>query len=640
LDRMSVLSVGNGQTNSVYLSRLFYQNCAPFVVFRVIADIYSYESIIEQIELKEQIFWGVTDPATLQIPNVESKKDQYNPTHWIKRLIKKCQNVILNKESQDSPWWYLHRLCVLIGFLVELRLPESVLIELRDRLWIISSLEQAKSDEKVWNRIAETLCRIVYKIELKDKFKTKCIDINNNNNINPYGDSNEILGDSYISESTLTSQKKLNSDSNLASIRGSYQSNSVGILPVTNTSNNHYYNNESNNLKSLPTSINNLANNLSKTLNLSQGQYHLDNSSRTINDDNLYHKDFYSDNDSIKNSMTADSDVSLSIMKTEDGLPMLLALQFEYIFSKPVSAILPSEMFLSFRNCIENFSKPIPDEIINEVQLSTEYLCSSDIPECEYTRSSRWFRISPRVQELKNIDSEGFIKYKENQYKIYQERRSKDNKTNIPFYVDCIVVASHIKSLMKEIPGGLIPYSIQLAIMNIIEKITDPNNDNNNGYSNLQMSEQVKLDVETIRLLLKLSPGRYKLLQMIIKVAQRILSDCIIDPMTAASLARVLPVENLSSLSEISKKQQVIYGLEGIPSNSFNLSVVSTTVNSSTTSKGYEQSSLAGVLDILEKWQIAWSYLVENPDEFFYKEDQSFDIQTECFKRSLIRIFS
>jgi len=48
--------------------------------------------------------------------------------------------------------------------------------------------------------------------------------------------------------------------------------------------------------------------------------------------------------------------------------------------------------------------------------------------------------------------------------------------------VDCIVVASHIKSLMKEIPGGLIPYSIQLAIMNIIEKITDPNNDNNSNY--------------------------------------------------------------------------------------------------------------------------------------------------------------
>jgi len=38
-------------------------------------------------------------------------------------------------------------------------------------------------------------------------------------------------------------------------------------------------------------------------------------------------------------------------------------------------------MFLSFRNCIESFSKPIPDEIINEIQLSSEYLCSSDIPE-------------------------------------------------------------------------------------------------------------------------------------------------------------------------------------------------------------------------------------------------------------------
>jgi len=38
-------------------------------------------------------------------------------------------------------------------------------------------------------------------------------------------------------------------------------------------------------------------------------------------------------------------------------------------------------MFLSFRNCIESFSKPIPEDIINEVQLSTEYLCSSAIPE-------------------------------------------------------------------------------------------------------------------------------------------------------------------------------------------------------------------------------------------------------------------
>jgi len=31
LDRMSVLSVGNGQTNTVYLSRLFYQNCGMLI---------------------------------------------------------------------------------------------------------------------------------------------------------------------------------------------------------------------------------------------------------------------------------------------------------------------------------------------------------------------------------------------------------------------------------------------------------------------------------------------------------------------------------------------------------------------------------------------------------------------------------
>ncbi|ORX82915.1 hypothetical protein BCR32DRAFT_157171 [Anaeromyces robustus] len=127
------------------------------------------------------------------------------------------------------------------------------------------------------------------------------------------------------------------------------------------------------------------------------------NSSATVNNSNLssISNDMNNDSDSMKNSMSLEYDASFSIMRSEDGLPMLLALQFEYIFSKPVSAILPSEMFLSFRNCIESFSRPISEDIINEVQLSTEYLCSSEIPEKEYTRSSRWFRISPRVQELK-----------------------------------------------------------------------------------------------------------------------------------------------------------------------------------------------------------------------------------------------
>jgi len=665
LDRMSVLSVGNGQTNTVYLSRLFYQNCAPFVVFRVIADVYSYESIIEQIELKERIFWGVTDPSTLQIPGAETRKEQYNPIEWIKRLIKKCQNVILNKEAQDSPWWFLHRLCLLIGFLVELRLPEPILIELRDKLWIISSLDQAKTDEKVWNRIAETLCRIVYKIELKDKFKNRIMEANmnalcNSNNYNSFGSDQQIagcelykenLGDSmddyFRSDSTLTSNNNIYSKANFNTGIGNYinpgQANSVGIFTITTTVNNNL-----NNLNSLPTSINSLTNDFSKGLKISQVQPNLVNSSNTVtNNSNLSSipGDSNYENDSMRNSMDLESDVSFSIMKSEDGLPMLLALQFEYIFSKPVSAILPSEMFLSFRNCIESFSKPIPEDIINEVQLSTEYLCSSVIPESEYTRSSRWFRISPRVQELKNIDSEGFLKYKENQYKIYLERRSQDNNTDIPFHVDCVVVASHIKSLIKTIPNGLIPYSIQLALMNIIERITDQSEKNNKKglFDTNNAYDQEKSDIETIRLLLKLSPGRYKLLQMIIKVAQRILSDCVIDPMTAAALARVLPVEDLSNMGDTGAKKQVVFGLEGVPSNAssngFGL-FSSNTVNSNNSKGSGDQSSLTSMLDIIEKWQAAWSYLVENPDEFFFKDDRSFDIQTECFKRSLIRIFS
>jgi len=133
--------------------------------------------------------------------------------------------------------------------------------------------------------------------------------------------------------------------------------------------------------------------------------------------------------------------------------------------------------------------------------------------------------------------------------------------------------------------------------------------------------DQEKSDIETIRLLLKLSPGRFKLLQMIIKVAQRILTDCVIDPMTAAALARVLPVEDLSNLGETSpKKQQTVFGLEGAPSNSVNngFNLFSSNTMNSSNSKG-EQSSLTSMLDIIEKWQAAWSYLVEYPDEFFFK---------------------
>jgi len=106
---------------------------------------------------------------------------------------------------------------------------------------------------------------------------------------------------------------------------------------------------------------------------------------------------------------------------------------------------------------------------------------------------------------------------------------------------------------------------------------------------------------------------------MLIKVAQRILSDCVIDVMTPAALARVLPVEDLSNLGELPKKQQVVYGLEGVPSNSSNgFNFFSSNTVNSNNSKGGEQSSLTSVLDILEKWQAAWSYLVENPDEFFF----------------------
>jgi len=86
-------------------------------------------------------------------------------------------------------------------------------------------------------------------------------------------------------------------------------------------------------MNSLPTSINNLANEFSKGLKISQVQYNLVNSSTTVNNENGS-GDANCDNDSTKNSMTIKSDASFSIMKSEDGLPMLLALQFEYIFSK------------------------------------------------------------------------------------------------------------------------------------------------------------------------------------------------------------------------------------------------------------------------------------------------------------------
>jgi len=221
--------------------------------------------------------------------------------------------------------------------------PEPILIELRDKLWIISSLDQAKTDEKVWNRIAETLCRIVYKIEMKDKLKNRIIEANMKGLCNSanYGSYQQIaycepyknnfgnnMDDYYRSDSTLTSNNNIFAKSNYnlgINNFGSNQTNSMGLFSVTTTMNNS---STINNLNSFPTSINSLTNDFSKSLKISQVQYNLVNSSATIAPTDM------NDCDSIKNSMSMESEISLSVMKTEDGLPMLLALQFEYIFSK------------------------------------------------------------------------------------------------------------------------------------------------------------------------------------------------------------------------------------------------------------------------------------------------------------------
>jgi len=212
-------------------------------------------------------------------------------------------------------------------------------------------LDQAKTDEKVWNRIAETLCRIVYKIELKDKFKNRIMEANMNSlcNSNIYSGSNQqmafceplknniidnSLDDCYRSDSTLTSNNNIYGNVNNFAVQGNFtnQYNSVGIFSITTTMNNPIFNNNS-----LPTSVNSLTNDFSKGLKISQVQYNLVNSSTTVNNNSnmTTSSEMMNDNDdSMKNSMSVESEVSFSIMRSEDGLPMLLALQFEYIFSK------------------------------------------------------------------------------------------------------------------------------------------------------------------------------------------------------------------------------------------------------------------------------------------------------------------
>lgn len=275
---------------------------------------------------------------------------------------------------------------------------------MRDRLWIISSLDQAKSDVKVWKRIAETLCRIAYKIELKEKYKNKSLDSSSyvyynttasttpiprydsykNNSIlfgndpNNTGNSNTLNSTSSpmttglfstrfsFSNLSINQQKQLQTScppsypyptsTELINRNSINNINSTGLFNV----NNHVYGNT--NIitppQSLLASMQSLTSDFSSNLRISsihssistlqQNDSHsssnpsstmLTEYPETENTQQNSRKKLVNEesmeNDEIKDGCPSiKSVISLSKIAKENGFPMLLALQFEYIFSK------------------------------------------------------------------------------------------------------------------------------------------------------------------------------------------------------------------------------------------------------------------------------------------------------------------
>ena len=87
-----------------------------------------------------------------------------------------------------------------------------------------------------------------------------------------------------------------------------------------------------------------------------------------------------------------------------------------------------------------------------EIKQSSEYLLNLE-DETDLQKSSRWFREQGSMQDRKQLIEKGFLRY----HKFSTS-------------ISSVTVANYIKTLLRDIPGGLIPSACQELLIDLLKE--------------------------------------------------------------------------------------------------------------------------------------------------------------------------
>ena len=165
--------------------------------------------------------------------------------------------------------------------------------------------------------------------------------------------------------------------------------------------------------------------------------------------------------------------------------------------------------------------------IAQEIELCSNYLCALK-DKADVAKSSRWFREPGSLIERKKLIASGFASYMQSKSAI-----------------NSVTVANYIKSLLREIPGGLVSSSSQELLIEILR-----------GKNSIIMINKAidTLDQITVRAILGVAPIVMDIIKNIVRLCAMILTDGTIDPIEPQALARIITVTSQDWLGRMENK--------------------------------------------------------------------------------------
>ena len=176
--------------------------------------------------------------------------------------------------------------------------------------------------------------------------------------------------------------------------------------------------------------------------------------------------------------------------------------------------------FGSYSNCTPLF------KLSREVELCCNYLCLVE-NETDTTKCSRWFREQGSMEERKKLIDMGITRYLQT--------------TKV---VNSVTIANYIKSLLREIPGGLISSNMQELLTDLLRK----------QDGRLYLLDIDGLEIEAARAILAQIP--FGIMSNLLKLCSFIFEKGKVDPLSPQALARIVTVTSEDRLHKIDPKDQ------------------------------------------------------------------------------------